>query len=317
VTSPEVPPQPTVNLRSTVTNEPPSRPTDLPHDHGGPGWWDDLSVRPARAESEAWPAAGVVVALTASNVMTNRVLPRWAYVPWNVGVATGLVWWAQATGGCSGAELGLARRHLLGGLRWGAGAAAAVGAFYAAGAAIPGTRKAFRDDRADRVGVGELAWRLLVEIPLGTALTEEVAFRGVLPALFRRRFASEPNWAVRADVTAAGLFGLWHILPASALANSNPKLQELPTTSARLVAVASSVTGTSAAGLAFTWLRNRSGSVLAPVLLHGAINSGAYTIAWLLGREWAEAEGPRPWRWDRPVRRAVRGRLFRRRVTDA
>jgi len=274
-----------VNLRSTVTNEPPARPTDLPHDHGGPGWWDDLSVRPARAESEAWPAVGVVVALTASNVMTNRVLPRWAYVPWNVGVATGLVWWAQATGGCSGAELGLARRHLLGGLRWGAGAAAAVGAFYAAGAAIPGTRKAFRDDRADRVGVGELAWRVLIEIPLGTALTEEVAFRGVLPA--------------------------------SALADSNPKLQELPTTTARLAAVASSVTGTTAAGLAFTWLRNRSGSVLAPVLLHGAINSGAYTIAWLIGREWAEAEGPRPWRWDRPVRRAVRGRLFRRRVTDA
>ena len=171
-----------------------------PHDHGGPEWWDDLSVRPAHAESEAWPAVGVVVALTASNVMTNRVLPRWAYVPWNVAVASGLVWWARAAGGCSGAELGLSRRHLLGGLRWGLGAAGAVGALYATGAAVPRTRAVFRDDRADQVGPAELAWRVLVEIPFGTALTEEVAFRGVLPALFRRRFAGEPNWAARAGL---------------------------------------------------------------------------------------------------------------------
>ena len=286
-----------------------------PHDHGGPEWWDDLSVRPAHAESEAWPAVGVVVALTASNVMTNRVLPRWAYVPWNVAVASGLVWWARAAGGCSGAELGLSRRHLLGGLRWGLGAAGAVGALYATGVAVPRTRAVFRDDRADQVGPAELAWRVLVEIPFGTALTEEVAFRGVLPALFRRRFAGEPNWAVRADLTAAGLFGLWHVLPASALAEANPTLQDLPTTTARATAVAGSVAGTSAAALAFTWLRNRSGSVLAPVLLHGAINGGAYALAWALGRETGGTTPP--WRWDRPVRRRVRSWPFRRRVTEA
>ncbi len=294
------------------------RPLDhLPHDHGGPDWWDDLSVRPGRAVPETWPAVGVVAALTVSNVMTNRVLPRWAYVPWNVGVAGGLVWWARAAGDCSGAELGLSRRHLLGGLRWGGVAAGAVAAVYAAGLAVPRSRSAFRDDRADNVVPVELLWRVLVEIPFGTVLAEEVAFRGVLPAMFRRRFASEPNWAVRADLTAAGLFGLWHILPASGLAEANPTLRELPSAAAAATAVAGSVAGTTAAGLVFTWLRNRSGSVLAPVMLHGAINGGAYTVAWVLGRAAGRPTRESGWSWSRPVRRRIRRWPFRRRVTSA
>jgi len=277
----------------------------LPHDHGGPAWWDDLSVRPNRAVPETWPAVGVVAALSVSNVMTNRVLPRWAYVPWNIGVASGLVWWARTAGGCSGAELGLSRRHLLGGLRWGGAAAAAVAAVYAAGVAVPRSRAAFRDDRAENVVPLEVLWRVLVEIPFGTVPADEVAFRGVLPAMFRQRFAAEPNWAVRADLTASGLFGLWHILPASGLAEANPTLRELPSGAAAATAVAGSVAGTTAAGLLFTWLRNRSGSVLAPVMLHGAINGGAYSVAWALGRAAGRPPG-RSWTWRRPIRGRIR-----------
>lgn len=284
-----------------------------PHDHGGPDWWDDLSVRPEAAASEAWPAIGVVAALTASNVMTNRVLPRWAYVPWNVGVATALVWWARTVGGCSTAELGISRRHLWGGLRWGGAAAGIVVTGYALGATAPATRPLFRDDRAERCSPAELAWRVLIEIPFGTALAEEVAFRGVLPAMFRRRFAAEEHWAVRADVSAAGLFGLWHVLPAFGLAEANPTLQSMSDTTGAAAAIAGSVASTTAAGLLFTWLRNRSGSVAAPVLLHGAINGGAFTVSWLLGHE-RRTERP-SWSWRRPVRRRVGRFPFRRRPT--
>ena len=296
----------------------PSRPADdtrRPHDHGGPDWWDDLSVRPEVAAPEAWPALGVVAALTASNIMTNRVLPRWAYVPWNVGVATGLVWWAHTVGGCSTAELGISRRHLWGGLRWGGAAAGVVMTGYAIGARVPATRPLFRDDRAERVSPAELAWRVLVEIPFGTALAEEIAFRGVLPAMFRRRFAAEEHWAVRADATAAGLFGLWHVLPAFGLAEANPTLQSMSDASGAAAAIGGSVVSTTAAGLLFTWLRNRSGSVAAPVLLHGAINGGAFTVSWLLG-DGRRATTSR-WRWRRPVRARVGRFPFRRRTDRA
>lgn len=37
-----------------------------------------------------------------------------------------------------------------------------------------------------------------------------------------------------------------------------------------------------AAGLAFIWLRHRSGSLIAPALLHVATNSFPFAMAWFL-----------------------------------
>ena len=255
-----------------------------PHDHGGPGWWDPLSVRPDHATSETGPVLGVVAILVGSNVVANEVLPGWAYIPWNIGVAGALVWTARRFGHCGTEELGLSRGRLGDGLRWGGVAAGAVLATYLVGAALPFTHDLFLDDRAAGTSAGELLWRIGVEIPLGTVLAEEIMFRGVLPAMFRRRFASRRNWAVRADVSAALLFGLWHVLPSLDLADVNPAFEHLPGVLAPVVAVAGSVAATAAAGLAFTWLRNRSGSVAAPMLLHWTINAGAFLTAWVVQR---------------------------------
>ncbi len=254
------------------------------HDHGGPAWWDPLSIRPEHATSETAPAAAVVAILVGSNILTNEVLPPWAYVPWNIGVAGVLVATARRFGGCGTEELGLSPRRLREGLRWGGVAAGAVLAVYAVGAALPLTRDLFRDDRADDVGLAAMLWRVGVAIPFGTVLAEEVAFRGVLPAMFRRRFAHRRNWAVRADVTAAGLFGLWHVLPAVGLAAANPAFRGLPSGTGTAAAIVGSVVGTAAAGLLFEWLRNRSGSLLAPILLHTTINGAGYATAWVIQR---------------------------------
>jgi len=256
----------------------------LPHDHGGPDWWDPLSIRPDVATSETGPVLGVIAILVGSNIVANEVLPHWAYVPWNIGVAGALVWTAQRYGHCSTDELGLARRHLGDGLRWGGVAAGAVLAVYAVGATLPVTRDLFRDDRAADVSLAQLLWRVGVEIPLGTVLAEELMFRGVLPAMFRRRFAARRNWAVRADVAAAILFGLWHVLPALDLGGANPAFKDLPGGVGTAAAIAGSVAGTAAAGLLFSWLRNRSGSVAAPMVLHSAINGGGFLIAWVVQR---------------------------------
>jgi len=256
----------------------------VPHDHGGPDWWDPLSIRPDRATSETGPVLGVIAILVGSNILTNEVLPEWAYVPWNIGMAGALVWTARRYGQCSTDELGLARRHVGDGLRWGGIVSAAVLAVYAVGAALPATRDLFRDDRAADVSLAGLVWRVGIEIPLGTVLAEELMFRGVLPAMFRRRFAARRNWAVRADVSAALLFGLWHVLPALGLAGANPAFKDMPDGLGTAAAIVGSVAGTAAAGLFFTWLRNRSGSVLAPMLLHSTINGGGYLIAWIVQR---------------------------------
>ena len=260
-----------------------SSPT-APHDHGGPAWWDPLSVRPDHATSETGPVLGVLAILVGSNVVANELLPEWAYITWNIGVAGALVVTARRAGHCTDEDLGLARRHLLSGLRWGGVAAGAVLATYLLGAALPLTHDLFLDDRAAGVSLGGLLWRIGVEIPLGTVLAEEIMFRGVLPAMFRRRFATKRNWAVRADVTSALLFGLWHVLPSLGLADVNPAFKDLPAGTGPVVAIAGSVVATAAAGLMFTWLRNRSGSVLAPMMLHWTINAGGFLAAWVVQR---------------------------------
>ena len=228
-----------------------------------------------------WAVLGTLVV---SNVMANQVLPSWAYIPWNCSVAVVLVALAVRGDGCSSDELGLAARRLPDGLRWGAAVSAGLLAIYLVGLALPFTRDLFNDDRAD-VGVGALLWRTLVAIPLGTVLMEEIAFRGVLPAMFRHRTTAHPNGALRADVYAALLFGLWHVLPSLDLTESNQALGDLlPGPLGLLVAIAAGVAGTAVAGMGLSWLRNRSGSLAAPAMLHISSNSIGYVLAWLVQR---------------------------------
>ncbi|TFV54401.1 CPBP family intramembrane metalloprotease [Geodermatophilus sp. DF01-2] len=136
---------------------------------------------------------------------------------------------------------------------------------YAAALALPGVRPLLADGRAAGLGSGELAGQVLVRIPLGTVLWEEVAFRGVLLAALARLLP-------RADAVgvSAAVFGLWHVRPTlSALAAND--LVDGPLARAGAVVLACLVTA--AAGVLFAELRERSGSLLAPVLLHLATNS--------------------------------------------
>jgi hypothetical protein len=95
-----------------------------------------------------------------------------------------IVRWA----GLSWGELGLGRDTWRRGLLWALAAIGAVAVVFAAGAALPLTRGAFRDPRY-QLGWGHALLTAFVLIPLGTVLFEEVAFRGVLwgPAPARAR----------------------------------------------------------------------------------------------------------------------------------
>ena len=228
---------------------------------------------------------GRVVALTAAvvpllAVWNNLVvshLPGYpdSYVPANAAAAGVLIAAARASG-LSWTELGLARCRLHAGLVWGSLCGAAVGLGYAVAVAVPGLRTLLQDERTAGLDAGEFAAQVLVRIPLGTVLWEEVAFRGVLLAALLRLVSSR-----RAVAISAGVFGLWHVRPALSGMAANDLLDGpvLPVVGVGLVVVA-----TAAAGVVFVWVRMHSGSVLAPALLHWAVN-GLGTLAGLAAHQ--------------------------------
>ena len=220
--------------------------------------------------------AGVGAVLLVANLMSNRVLPGWAYIPWNVAVAVAIVWLAR--GATSRGQLGFAdwRR----GVAWGSVLLVLTIGVLALAITMPAFNELYHDRRV-ATGTGTWLYQAFLRIPFGTVLLEEVAFRGVLPGLFMLR------WGVlRGCIAASACFGLWHVLPALTLNEVNPVATRVFGTGAGGVAIAVvfAVCSTAIVGMWFCWLRLRSGSVLTTMMAHVASNSGAYTIAWLLTR---------------------------------
>lgn len=219
---------------------------------------------------------GVLALLIVANLISNVVAPSWAYVPWNLAVAAGVVWIAHHV--VTPAEMGFTR--WASGARWGAALFALTTAVLLVATLIPVFDELYHDSRVDD-SVVSWAYQTFVRIPLGTAVLEEVAFRAVLPALFAVR------WGVLRGCLLASLwFGLWHVLPAWDLNEINPVAERwlgdgVAGTAAGIVFA---VSGTMVAGLWWCWVRYRSGSILSTVLGHVATNSVAYTIAFVVAR---------------------------------
>ncbi len=152
------------------------------------------------------------------------------------------------------APLGLRPPALWSGVRLGLTASAAVAVVVAAATGVPALRTAL----ATRPVPESAPHWLLLRIPLGTAWSEEAAFRAALATVATAAFGA--RWG---QLLQAGAFGLWHI--ADARSTGDP--------------VIGTVLVTGAAGWLFGALRERSGSLAAPVLAHLAINeAGAMAV---------------------------------------
>ncbi len=143
------------------------------------------------------------------------------------------------------------------------------------GALLPWTRPMFLNDRYATVS-GALVASMII-IPLQTVIPEELAFRGVLHGTLDRA------WGFR-GVAAAGslLFGMWHIATSLGLTASNVGFTRIlgGGVAGMAAGVLGAVLATTAAGYVFTWLRRRSGSLIAPIALHWALNGmGALAAA--------------------------------------
>jgi uncharacterized protein len=218
-------------------------------------------------------------ALVAWNAAINRAVPSPAYVPVNL-AAAGLSLASARLRRVPAGDLGMDRDRVGRGLAVGLAAAAPVAAVVALGAAVPATRRWFLDERATAGGAGHALYHTLVRIPLGTAVAEEAIFRGALLGLLLQRHSR-----VRASVVSSALFGLCHVLPTlDTLAGSpaGPAVGGDPVRTGG--AVLASVVVTAAAGLGFSWLRFRGDSVVAPAVVHAALNSSAFVAARLAAR---------------------------------
>jgi len=215
--------------------------------------------------NERSPVSAVLLILAAHNFVQNSILNEDGYVPGNVVVATTLVGLARDAG-FAWDEIGLGRGDLDMSRRIGARVLTASAAFLTVAARTPWVRRHLRDERAPLTSRGETTRRALIRFPLGTALFEEVAFRGVLPALFA-------NETRTGDFAAAGIFAVWHLIPTHHALKVNGIAQG---PKARIVGT---LVGSAAAGLAgyvLSRVRRKTGSILAPWLIHSAINTTSY-----------------------------------------
>lgn len=215
----------------------------------------------------------VVVVLAITNLVAHFTAPL-ASIVMVPAAAVGLLLLVRARG-LGWAELGLGREHWGSGVRYAAAAVTLVIAVIAIGALLPWTRPMFLNDRYATLSGAVIA--SMVVIPLQTVIPEELAFRGVLHGTLDRA------WGFR-GVAAAGslLFGLWHIATSLGLTAGNVGFTRVlgGGTVAMMAGVVGAVLATAAAGYVFTWLRRRSGSLIAPIALHWSLNGlGALAAA--------------------------------------
>ena len=215
---------------------------------------------------------GLVLAALALATVVDRAVAG-GHLAVGLGLTAYLIGVAQGQG-LTAADLGLARSTWRTGLRWGAAAAALVGAAYALAYLIGPVRQALPDGTGDVDR--EALWAILVVIPLGTVLPEELAFRGLLLDLLGRR-----QGMLAGTLLSSALFGLWHVLPSLGGGTANAAMVGMvgADTPGTVVRVVVTVGFTSLAGVVLCWLRLRSGSLLAPVLLHWTVNGLGVIVA--------------------------------------
>ena len=227
-------------------------------------------ARRSRPRDVAFALASCAALGAYNNVINRHPWHHQRYVALNA-CATGVTVAVAAASGLTAADMGFGPAQWSPG-RLGVGAAALVGAGWIVVAAVPATRPVLNDKRINSLNGRAVAYQAVVRIPIGTVLWEETAFRGVLQAALRRVM---PQTA--AIVVTSAVFGIWHIRPTLQALRVNGLASDRRQATARLAA---GVAATTASGVLLSWLRARSGSLAAPVLLHLATNSGGMAAAW-------------------------------------
>jgi membrane protease YdiL (CAAX protease family) len=208
-----------------------------------------------------------------ANIIANEVLgPVW-YIPFNLTLLAVTLILARRAG-TTWTSMGLRRDRATRGLKVGITVVAGIVLGMFVVLALSSFDDILRDERFVESSIGLLLFHALIRIPLGTALYEEVLFRGVIFGMLARRYTP-----LKAAVSSSILFGLWHILPVLDAMRTNPVGAHFSGLSGAAAAVLAAVIGTFVAGMGLLWVRLFANSILASVIVHIATNSTAIIAA--------------------------------------
>lgn len=187
------------------------------------------------------------------------------YVLWMLVLLAVALWWARASARLTAAEMGLA------GPRWrqsaliGAVSGLALAALLSAALAFPlllaGPVRYREIQDLDTIG---LLWRLGVEATVATALAEEILFRGILEALFKRSVN-----AIRAIIFTSVVFALWHLeANAMSVQQNTLVLPFFPAAVTQIIGYLGSLVAVGIGGVVLSVLRERTNHLAGSVALH-------------------------------------------------
>jgi membrane protease YdiL (CAAX protease family) len=208
-----------------------------------------------------------------ANIIANEVLgPVW-YIPFNLTLLAVTLILARRAG-TTWTSIGLRRDRATRGIKVGIAVVAGIVLGMVVVLALSSFDDILRDERFVESSIGLLLFHALIRIPLGTALYEEVLFRGVIFGMLVRRYTP-----LKAAIWSSILFGLWHILPVLDAMRTNPVGTHFSGLSGAAAAVLAAVIGTFVAGMGLLWIRLFANSILASVIVHIGTNSTAIIAA--------------------------------------
>ena len=212
--------------------------------------------------------AALSVLLLVYSVAANLLPPKLqaaTYVPLNLAVSVLLIAWAYKGAGLSLAQIGIRLDTAKNSAVWGLFLGLAIGlpTFLVICLARPRLGIAATSEAASIASLSQLLIRILIMIPLGTVVLEEIAFRGVLPQLFLRGL-SQPVAILMANL----VFGAWHIgLYVRTMGLAKPPAQSSIAGFALLALAA--IMG----GILMGLLRSRTANLIGPMIAHWIINA--------------------------------------------
>jgi membrane protease YdiL (CAAX protease family) len=121
------------------------------------------------------------------------------------------------------------------------------------------------EDPRVAASVGKLLFIVLLRIPLGTALFEEVLFRGLLYGKLRKM--SSP---MRAALLSSAAFGVWHV---SVTVRNFRDSDTFDSIVLLCLAVLGVVVATFVGGLLFCWMRWCTGHIAGSTMTHWLVNA--------------------------------------------
>jgi membrane protease YdiL (CAAX protease family) len=210
----------------------------------------------------------IILILLYSTVL-ERAVPERFHLYLNIAIA-GVAILLGLSFGLNFEQMGLAFNKILPGIFIALTAVGAIVLGTSIIATIPFLRRFFLSDDLAHASGKLITYEATVRVPFGTALIEEVLFRGVLLGLLLQH-----NSTIIAIIISSIIFGLWHILPTISMLEENKILAKASKdlASRKYGSVIGVVLITTSAGFIFAWLRIISNSIIAPWLVHWSINS--------------------------------------------